>query len=389
MIEVSPMMTTKHKNARNITPFLKQTDIFVSGKEGYRTYRIPAIVVSTKGTILAFCEGRKYGSGDAGKIDIMLKRSFNGGVTWENMQVIVAEEDMTCGNPCPLVNNSTGTILLPFCKNLGDVGEEKIMEGKGPRTVWITKSTDDGADWSEPVDITADVKEPSWTWYATGPGHGIQLKSGRLVIPCDHVKGKYFSREKDPMYSHIIYSDDHGDHWKLGESVGPHMNECAVIQTYGGSLYLNMRNYHPNYRYVRAYAWSKDLGVTWSEMKFDSTLIEPICQASIIRFTDKDSHDKNRVLFSNPASQEKRVKMTVCLSYDECQTWSLSKLLYPGPSAYSDLAIALDMTICCLYERGEKNPYEKITFANFNIEWLTDGADHLNPSMKIPDLQNR
>ena len=175
--------------------WLKQTDLFVSGYGVYHTYRIPALVVSTKKTILAFCEGRKYGSGDAGKIDIVLKRSLDGGITWKEMQIIVADGDMTCGNPCPVVDQETGTIWLPFCKNLGDVGEGKIIEGKGPRTVWVTKSSDDGATWSKPVEITAEVKDPSWTWYATGPGHGIQLKSGRLVIPCDHITGKHLNRE--------------------------------------------------------------------------------------------------------------------------------------------------------------------------------------------------
>jgi sialidase-1 len=140
-----------------------------------------------------------------------------------------------------------------------------------------------------------------------------------------------------------------------------------------------MRNYtlQEPWRHVRGFAWSEDDGITWSEIGFDKSLIEPVCQASVIRFTDVFNHDKNRILFSNPASSNKRERMTVRLSYDECKTWSISKLLYPGPSAYSDLAITSNLNVCCLYERGEKSPYEKITFANFNIEWLTDGVDSL------------
>ena len=126
----------------------------------------------------------------------------------------------------------------------------------------------------------------------------------------------------------------------------------------------------------RACAWSKDGGETWSEVRLVDTLVEPPCQASIVRFTDEKHHDRNRVLFSNPAGT-KREKMTVRISYDECQTWNAGKLLYDGPSAYSDLCTAPDMTIYCLYERGEKHPYELITFAQFNIEWLTDGEEHL------------
>jgi len=129
-------------------------------------------------------------------------------------------------------------------------------------------------------------------------------------------------------------------------------------------------------KFQRAYAWSDDGGETWSEVRWDDTLVEPSCQASVVRFTDERRHDKNRVLFSNPASTE-RERLTVRLSYDECQTWTAGKVLHGGPAAYSDLAVAPDMTICCLYENGQEHPYERITLAQFNLEWLTDDADHL------------
>lgn len=366
-------MATGRRSAGNPkAPFLKQTDIFVSGEEGYHTYRIPAVVVSDRRTILAFCEGRKHSRSDRGDIDLVLRRSLDNGKTWQPMQIIADDGANTMGNPSPVVDRSTGTVWLLICRNNDQV--------------YAMKSGDDGATWSNPLEVTKDVKKGDWGWYATGPCHGVQLRSGRLVIPCDHrLKHPDDLRDRSlSMYSHVIYSDDHGSSWRLGGTVGPYMNECTVVQTSDGSLYLNMRNYTPQGAgwHVRAYAWSRDGGVTWSGVKFDDTLIEPVCQASVARFTDKDNHDRNRVLFSNPASQVKglmkRAKMTVRLSYDECRSWNVSKLLHPGPSAYSDLAVASDMTICCLYERGEKIPYEKVTFANFNIEWLTDGADHLN-----------
>ena len=350
---------------------LEQTALFTSGKDGYHTYRIPALVVSKKGTILAFCEGRKHGRGDAGKIDMVLKRSFDSGKTWEEMQLIVADGDMTCGNPCPVVDQSDGTIWLPFCKNPGDGGQRLIMAGKAPRTIWVTKSTDDGATWAEPVEITAEVKDPSWHWYGTGPGHGIQTKSGRLVIPCHYAIGVNFNWD-DPYHSHVIYSDDHGVTWKSGGSADEGSNESAMVQTADGALYINSRGMKLGKR--RVYAWSHDDGDTFTDFGWDQALIEPECQGSLVRFTHADRHGKNRVLFANPASTE-RVKMTVRLSYDECKTWAVSKLLNEGPSAYSDLCIAPDMTICCLYERGEEHAYETVTLARFNIEWLTDGAD--------------
>jgi len=332
---------------------MRQIELFNAGVGGYHTYRIPALIVAADDTILAFCEARRNSASDSGDIDIALKRSCDNGNTWSNMAIIAADGEDTIGNPCPVVDQDTGTIWLPFCRN-NDL-------------VYVMKSEDNGANWSTPVEITRDVKLPSWGWYATGPGHGIQLKNGRMVIPCDH-------RENEELHSHIFYSDDHGCSWKLGGILSADTNECEVVQTVDDSLYINMRSYKGNNR--RSYAWSEDGGVTWSEVFEDETLIEPVCQASIVRFTDENSHDKNRVLFSNPASTA-REKMTIRVSYDECRTWPVAKLLNPGLSGYSNLAIASDMSICCLYERGESNYRETITFAQFDIEWLTDGADSL------------
>ena len=171
----------------------EQTDLFVSGSGGYHTYRIPALVVTSRGTVLALCEGRKHSRADYGEIDLVLRRSLDGGKTWGDLQVVVSESAMTCGNPCPVVDSATGTIWLPFCKNLADGGQQLIMAGKAPRTVWVTKSVDDGATWTEPEEITDDVKDPAWTWYGTGPCHGIQLASGRLALPCHYAVGKNYN----------------------------------------------------------------------------------------------------------------------------------------------------------------------------------------------------
>jgi sialidase-1 len=181
----------------------EQAPVFVSGQQGYHTYRIPSLLVTKKGTLLAFCEGRKKGRGDAGDIDLLLKRSFDGGRTWAKTQVVWDDGDNTCGNPCPVNGTS-----------------------KGMRTVWVTKSDDDGAAWSQPVEITKDVKRASWTWYATGPGVGIQLKNGRLVVPCDHqVAGS------KAQQAHVIFSDDKGKTWKLGGAIGPQCNESQMGAT--------------------------------------------------------------------------------------------------------------------------------------------------------------
>ena len=352
---------------------LEQADIFEAGKGGYHTYRIPALAVTQQGTILAFCEGRKHGRGDAGKIHLLLRRSADGGRTWQPPQLVVADGDKTCGNPCPVVDRSDGTIWLPFCRNLGEGHEGLIIEGQAPRTVWITKSVDDGVTWSEPQEITQSVKLPSWTWYATGPTHGIQLKSGRLVIPCDHVAGVNFNRG-DPGHSHVIISDDHGRSWRVGGIVDGGTDESTIMATVQGALYINCRSHLRGHS--RGYAWSRDDGDTFSDLGWDDRLVEPTCQASLVRFTDAGHHDRNRVLFSNPASTE-RVRLTIRASYDDCRTWPVARVLNEGPSAYSDLCVATDMTICCLYERGKAHPYKRLTFARFDLEWLTRGKDRL------------
>src|SRR5258708_5567569 len=171
---------------------LRQQDIFVGGQDGYRTYRIPSLLVTKKGTLLAFCEGRKNGPGDSGDIDLLLKRSSDSGKTWSSQQVIWDDEANTCGNPCAVVDQKTGTVLLLATHNPGASNEKQISGKKGTasRTVWLLQSTDDGSTWSKPLDITASVKDRLWGWYATGPGVGVQIQNGRhkerLVIPCDH-----------------------------------------------------------------------------------------------------------------------------------------------------------------------------------------------------------
>lgn len=358
--------------AQQGTPAVEQSfskaRVFSAGEEQTHTYRIPALTVTREGTILAFCEGRRQSRSDTGDIDLVLKRSSDSGKTWTPGRVIVEDAENTIGNPCPVIDQDTGTIWLLLTGNPGSLSEKQILasEDEGTRTVWVTKSQDEGATWSAVAEITQDVKPSDWTWYATGPGNGIQLRDGRLVIPCDHAEAG------DPsIYSHIIYSDDHGQSWKLGGTVGEDTDESSVVELADGSLMINMRSNKGRNR--REIAMSKDGGLTWSQSRFDAALIEPVCQAGFLRLSDELDHLPRGLLFSNPAATE-RVRMTVRLSYDEGKSWPVSRLVHEGPSAYSSLAILPDGTIGLLYEGGEEHPYESITFARFNIEWLTNGA---------------
>lgn len=353
-------------------PYFEQKPIYRSGTEGYHTLRIPAIVVTTKGTILAFCEGRKHSMSDTGAIEIVLKRSLDGGETWSKLQVVWSDHGNTCGNPCPVVDSETGTVWLLMNHNLGSDDIRPIIAGtsKGTRSVWATKSTDDGVTWSDPVEITKATKDSDWRWHSTGPGAGTQLKSGRLTIPCCITKVA-----DEQFYSYVIYSDDHGATWRRGEPTpGNKVTECEAVELEDGTLLLNMRS-HDTRPHCRSIARSKDGGLTWSEVSQDETLIEPFCQASIRRLTWKDDGGRSRILFSNPADAEARMNMTVRLSYDECKTWPAAKQLHAGPSAYSCLAVLPDRTAACLYECGEKHRYGTVTLARFNVEWLTDGRD--------------
>jgi sialidase-1 len=347
---------------------MQYNTLWQSGSDGYHTYRIPALVSSQQGTLLAFCEGRRDAQADNGCIDLLLKRSTDGGDTWSAQQIVWRRDNSTCGNPCPLLDGQTGTLWLLMTWNRADDGEAQIIQqtSHDTRRVFVTHSTDDGLSWAEPSEITAGVKQPDWTWYATGPGAGIQLErgahAGRLVAPCDHIEA-----HTERYYSHVIYSDDHGATWRLGGSTPrDQVNECQVAELCDGRLMLNMRNYNPA-MHTRQIALSADGGATWQDQHLDETLLEPICQASLRRYA------WGTLLFSNPASGTTRERMTVRASLDDGVTWAGQVLLHAGPSAYSDLDVLPDGRVACLYEAGEQHPYERIVLARFGMEAMGAG----------------
>ncbi len=370
--------TRSTETAQSIEPQLSIP--FTSGESGYASYRIPSILEAANGRLLAFAEGRKANASDTGDIDLVLRESDDGGRTWHKMRVLWDDAQNTCGNPCPVLD-TTGTIHLLLTWNRGDDAEPQIIAGTShdTRRVFVTTSNDHGETWCSPREITAQVKSCDWTWYATGPGAGIRLTAGphcgRLVIPCDHVEAK-----SQKMRSHVIYSDDQGVTWQLGGTAPmPGVNECEVAElpanvawkqtdtpTIAGTMVLNMRNYQrttPSRQICR----SDDGGATWYAQQHDETLIEPICQASLRRIGDGDSRE---YLFSNPASVTQRERMTIRLSVDATHTWSISRVLDPRPAAYSCLVTLRDGSFGCLYETGQKSPYETIVFAKFKREWL-------------------
>jgi sialidase-1 len=391
--------------AKRAAPFLEKVDLFEAGKLGYALYRIPGIVVTAKGTVLAYCEARKSDKGDWGVIDVLLRRSTDGGKTWGPRrqvahfgpavprspaalrQKLAAEGEQTVNNPVAIVDRKTGAVHFLYCVEYA--------------RCFYLRSDDDGQTFTRPVDVTAtfDKFRPEYKWQvlATGPGHGIQLKNDRLVVPVWLSTGTGGHAHR-PSVASVIYSDDHGKTWQRGEVAAPntkelvHPNETAAVQLADGRVLLNVRSEsRPNRRLVTS---SKDGATGWTKPVFHKQLLEPICMASIVRLSEKPAGDKNRLVFANPHNLSRadgkevpgavrdRKNLSLKLSYDEGETWPVHKTLEKGLSGYSDLAVLPDGTILCFYERGStdgKSIYKTglLTVARLNLEWLTDGRDSL------------
>ena len=247
------------------------------GDDGYAAYRIPAVVVSKSGTILAFCEGRVDGSADDGNIDMLVKRSGDNGKSWGSVIKIYDDGENRCQSPSPVVLDN-GRILLLFCWNERTPGSANGTGSSGySRRVMKTYSDDDGKTWSTPEDIHDQVAIEGYPWYATGPCHAIiktlEPNKGRIVVPCNHNNPG--TDPKSERHSHLIYSDDQGETWHLGAITDhPYGNESTVVELGDGSLMTNMRNYEPNSLGYRWQAISRDGGITYEPAQI-TTLIEP------------------------------------------------------------------------------------------------------------------
>jgi sialidase-1 len=363
-------------------PQLDTSEVFPPGLNGIARYRIPGIVVTPKGTVLAYCEARKNDSSDWGEIEVHLRRSTDGGKTWLPSQHIAhqaqrfegnprkasgGEHEQTVNNPVAIVDRETGAIEFLYCVNYA--------------RCFSMRSTDDGLTWSKPVEITSTFepfrKKYDWRVIATGPGHGLQIKSGRLVVPIWLAYGNVGDHK--PSASGTIYSDDHGKTWQAGDIAFPDEgeygdpSETMITELSDGRVMLIARSISTANRKLIAH--SSDGATGWSRPQFHQQLWEPICMASIIAhpskpgtliFSNPHSLDLDASGKERPAGRGKRKNLSIKLSRDDGKTWPVNKTLDAGPSAYSDLAILPDGTVLCLYEADQS-----IACARFNLEWVT------------------
>lgn len=333
--------------------------VFEKGEAGYDTFRIPAVVRTGEGVLLAFAEARRHGAGDTGDIDLVLKPSADGGASWGPLETVWDDGENVCGNPAPVVDVRTGRIVLAMTWNDGRDPEKAIhaRTAHDTRKVFCSVSDDGGRTWSSPRDITRETKRPEWTWYATGPCHAVQLPSGRIVVPCNH--GVFGPDGPAGTASHVIYTDDLGESWHIG-GLCPVGNEATAAALEDGTLLLNMRRWKgmEGEKPCRIVAESRDGGRSFGPWRFEPQLPGPRCQGSLLSVGDT-------LYFCNPSSPHKRVDLTVQRSTDRGATWRREAFLPGRKAAYSDL-VALDGgRIGVLYECGDDSPYERIVFATF------------------------
>jgi sialidase-1 len=355
------------------------SEVFVADKDSYPSIRIPAVVTTKKGTVLAFAEGRAKFA-DQAQNDIILKRSFDGGKTWSALQVIAEDGANSLNNPTAVVEQKSGRVFLMFQNIPSHITEksQKIsagLDGTNAYLNFLVWSDDDGATWTEPLDVTRTTKRPTQaTTIASGPGIGIQLTrgkyKGRLIIPFN--EGPFWQ-----WNNFAVFSDDCGKTWKYGENVPgafvpdeklgkrSQINEVQMVELSDGSVRLNSRQYGGEK--LRKTAVSADGGVTWSAVENVPELRDPSCNASILRFSFGDGKKrKGRILFSGPDST-KRENGTVYLSRDDGATWPVKRVLWPGSFAYSSLTKLKDGKVGCLFETDGMN---RIVFARFDVSWI-------------------
>lgn len=333
--------------------------IFRAGESHFASYRIPALITTPSGVLVALCEGRwqlpdDHKLRDIGDINIMCRRSTDGGRTWGKLIEVLSQGHDTAGNPTVVVDPSSGDLVLVSCRNPADKGRD--------RTVFVQRGIADGTTWSKAVEITAQVKQPDWRWYATGPGRGAVLTSGphknRIVIPANHT-----TAPDGNAGAHLIFSDDGGRTWAIGavsesdrDKVSENENAITVLPD-GATLYASCRCGDDTAPGNRANTFSHDGGLTFTGLyKPQLTIVTPQCQGSLLTLPD------GRLLYAGPSHPDKRRAIALRLSTDQGKTWKTTQKISDLPAGYSSLTLIDKKTVGLLYETGARDSAERIDF---------------------------
>lgn len=349
----------------------KEMNLFKAGMEGYHSFRVPAIVSTRRGTLLAFCEGRKNSSEDYGDIDVVYKRSTNNGTSWSPLKVLFSVEGGSCASPTAVADMINGRICVIMSYNDVRYAEKSVspeyeaIDEWGERRVFLNWSDDDGISWENLQDLTKELLPRHYTWDAIGPGAGIQLrygaKAGRLIIPA---------------LGRNLFSDNHGLTWQQ-QQIRSGTSEGTIMQLCNGDLLRNDRGASGAFkaRRRRQISISSNNGNSWSSWRSSEELLDPLCQASLLRYNDSYPQ---RLLFLNPATTlpglPNRKKMSVKISYDDGVTWPVERILDSNNGGYSSMAKTEDGQIASLQEaRENNNTAYTIKFRRFNLPWILNG----------------
>ena len=335
-------------------------DLFNSKMQsGVSCYRIPAIITAPNGDLIAAIDERVPSCGDLNKskdINIILRRSLDNGDSWSEIETVVDYPyGKSASDPSMIVDKITGAIFLFF--NFMDLDREKDVY-----YLKVIKSVDNGKTWGSPNDITSQISKQEWhnDFKFITSGRGIQTRDGKLIHTLVNLnKGL-----------HLFGSNDHGDTWYLIDTPIEPGDESKIVELVDGTWMINSRINDKGIRFVHT---SSDYGKTWLS-KPDSSLIDPGCNASIIRYTSiNDGDDKNRLLFANAKMKDERMNMTIRISYDEGKNWTEGKTIYSGSSAYSSMTILHNGDIGLFFE---KDNYQENVFVRLTLQWLTNGKDN-------------
>lgn len=350
----------------------QKIDLLLGEGKPFPWLRIPSLVVTPKGTVLAICIQQKTSS-DNSAADVILCRSTDGGRSFSEPVVIASDHPNSANDPCTVVDHRTGRVFVFFVQFKPGYHTYDAPPGytdPNRSCLFVLHSDDDGVTWSKPKDVSESLKRPTVSGAVSAPGMGIQLRrgphAGRLVAPMWQCEQRRFA-------TYMAYSDDAGETWKMGELIalpdGKQCNESQVVERSDGSLLVSARPVGGGPRWT---AVSADGGVTWTQVQRHPQLTDPGCMASILRHSDPLDGKKSILLHSNPDSEKGRKNGTIRVSYDEGKTWPVSKVLDPGYYGYSALAVLPDGTILCMYEStGTKH----MVLARFPLEWLSGGED--------------